>query len=228
MSVKAFNPASAKASKPKSAKTSVPSVPLVKASKHGKVGTFPPAKVSTLPRSHAPTLLIANRQRTQKIKSRLLKQIVAALFAALKIERAEIGVNLVGANEMARVNWQYLQHEGSTDVITFDHLNSPFAHPPQRCPLSAMVPRRTGYGGRVVRHSSLQLHGELFVCVDDAVKQAAEFRTSWQAEVVRYVVHGVLHLIGHDDARPELRRKMKREENRLVRFLERGFSLRDL
>ena len=57
--------------------------------------------------------------------------------------------------------------------------------------------------------------------MDDAVAQATEFKTTWQSEVVRYVVHGVLHLLGHDDLQPDLRRKMKREENRLVRRLER-------
>jgi probable rRNA maturation factor len=151
-------------------------------------------------------IVIANRQRTKKVNSRLLKRIVIALLSELKLERAELGIRLVGAREMARVNWRYLRHEGSTDVITFDHLNSSF----------------------VIRHSSLQLHGELFVCVDDAVKQAAEFRTTWQSEVLRYAVHGVLHLAGHDDAKPELRRKMKREENRLVRRLEQGFPLSEL
>ncbi len=74
----------------------------------------------------------------------------------------------------------------------------------------------------------MTLHGELFICVDDAVPQAKEFNTSWQSEVVRYIVHGILHLLGHDDLKPDLRRKMKREENRLVRRLARRFSLAQL
>ena len=48
-------------------------------------------------------LAIANRQRTKKINVRLLKQIVAALFAKLKITEGELGISLVGAKEMARV-----------------------------------------------------------------------------------------------------------------------------
>ena len=58
--------------------------------------------------------------------------------------------------------------------------------------------------------------------------QAKKFKTSWQSELVRYVVHGVLHLLGHDDLKPDLRRKMKREENRLVRLLAKRFSLAQL
>jgi ssRNA-specific RNase YbeY (16S rRNA maturation enzyme) len=61
--------------------------------------------------------------------------------------------------------------------------------------------------------------------VDVALSQAKEFKSSWQAEVVRYLVHGVLHLLGHDDLKPHLRRKMKREENRLVRKLTKKISL---
>ncbi|MEI7534515.1 MAG: rRNA maturation RNase YbeY [Verrucomicrobiae bacterium] len=144
-------------------------------------------------------LAIANRQRTKKINTRLLKQIAGELFAELKIAEADLGIALVSAKEMATVNWQFLQHEGATDVITFDHEST-----------------RT------------KVHGELFICVDVAIAQAKEFKSSWQAEVVRYVVHGVLHLLGYDDLKPELRRKMKREENRLVRRLAKRFPLAQL
>ena len=152
------------------------------------------------------TILITNRQRTKKINSRMLKQIVFDLIAELEISEAELGIALVGAREMARVNWQFLQHEGSTDVITFDHTEKRIADSGKR----------------------KQLHGDLFICVDDAVSQAKQFGTDWQSEVARYVVHGVLHLLGYDDLEPHLRREMKREENRLVRRLAERFSLAQL
>ena len=147
-------------------------------------------------------IVIANRQRVQKINARALRRMMAALLAELNVESAELGIHLVGAREMARVNWQFLQHEGSTDVITFDH-------------------REPGAGPRA-------LHGELFVCVDDALKQARQFRTSWPAEVVRYAVHGVLHLLGYDDLKPALRRRMKREENRWLDWITQRYRLGQL
>jgi probable rRNA maturation factor len=55
--------------------------------------------------------------------------------------------------------------------------------------------------------------------VPEAVRQAAEFGTTWEAELLRYVIHGILHLRGYDDLEPAKRRVMKREENRLVRKL---------
>ncbi len=158
-------------------------------------------------------LVIASRQRTKKINARRLRLIVTDLLARLEVTEAGLGIHLVGAKEMARINWQFLQHKGSTDVITFDH--SP-PSPSLRSPPSKLAAPSPG------------LHGELYVCIDDAVAQAREFKTTWQSEVVRYVVHGVLHLLGHDDLKPALRRKMKRAENRLVRDLGARFSFAQL
>ena len=138
------------------------------------------------------TLSLQNRQRVRRVDTRLLRQITRHLLdTELRLESYELAIHLVGSREMAKVNWDFLQHEGSTDVITFDHSES-------------------GEG-------LVGLHGELFICVDDAVKQAQEFRATWQSELARYVIHGLLHLCGHDDLSPGPRRKMKREENRLVR-----------
>lgn len=169
----------------------------MKREKHLKRFSVPAA-----PRLATTTIQIANRQRTKKIDTRLLKEIVAELFSELKIARPELGISLVGAREMTLVNETFLQHEGSTDVITFDHQDP-----------------EPG-----TRNQELSLHGELFICVDEAILQAREFKTDWQSEVVRYVIHGVLHLIGYDDLKPELRRPMKREENRLVKNLAEKFT----
>jgi probable rRNA maturation factor len=151
------------------------------------------------------TLLIVNRQRSRKINVPFFRQIVLAALEELEIEQAELGIQLVGVMAMARMNWQYLQHEGCTDVITFDHGAAGGPEP-----------------------TSAAMHGELFICVDAALIQAREFGATWESEVVRYAVHGILHLLGHDDLKPELRRKMKREENRVVRLLERRFTLAQL
>ncbi len=100
---------------------------------------------------------------------------------------------------MSRINQTFLCHKGSTDVITFDY-------------------------------SELKtvLHGEIFICYDETILQARKFRTSWQSETARYLVHGVLHLRGFDDHRPVDRHKMKREENRLLRELTRRFPISKL
>ena len=110
---------------------------------------------------------------------------------------------------MTRLNETFLHHPGSTDVITFDYAEP--AAPSARSPRSPAL-----------------LHGEIFVCLDAAVSQARRFHTTWQSELVRYIVHGLLHLLGHDDRDSRARRGMKRAETLLVHKLARQFDLRAL
>lgn len=163
---------------------------------------------------------VANRQRARKINLRLLKKNAEALLAELEIEKAEIGICLVGALEMTRLNETFLKHKGSTDVITFDY---GFGVPPSGGKFS----KKSARANRLKPELGT-LHGEIFVCVDEAVLQARMFSTSWQSEVVRYLIHGVLHLLGFDDSGAVARRKMKREENRLLREMTRRFPLSKL
>ena len=146
-------------------------------------------------------LSLQNRQRTKALDVAFLRQITRCVVEELLDESTyELGIHLVGSNEMAMVNQTFLQHEGSTDVITFDHTE----------------PSET---------SAEHLYGEIFICIDDAIAQAKEFRTTWQSELTRYVIHGLLHLEGYDDLDPALRRKMKTQENRLLRETTKRFGL---
>ncbi len=154
------------------------------------------------------SLAIANRQRTVSLNTRLLRLVTKTLLDdLLNLEQFDLSIILVRSKEMAQINQTYLQHEGSTDIITFDYSDTSTLDP---------------------RPSTLALHGELFICIDDAIAQAREFRTTWQSELARYVIHGVLHLRGYDDIRAADRRKMKREENRLVKEIARLFPLKEL
>ena len=144
-------------------------------------------------------ITISNRVpgRAKKIDLKLLETITAAALEELKIETAELEIVLLGAKEMASLNKIFLNHEGPTDVITFNYSE--------------------------ITESTM--HGEIFVCVNEAERQAKEFGTTWREELVRYIVHGVLHLTGHDDLTAAPRAKMKREEERSVRKLSRRFAL---
>jgi len=155
-----------------------------------------------------------NRQRVRRVNIPLLRRMTRLLLENFcGIENYELCIHLVAAPEMARVNQQFLQHEGSTDVITFDFEDSP--------PASPSPVGRERAGVRVLS----SLHGEIYICLDDALKQSHQFRTTWQSEVIRYVIHGVLHLLGHDDLKPAARKKMKREENRLLQEISRNFPI---
>lgn len=173
--------------------------------------------------ARAAILSLRNRQRLRKVNTSLLRKIVHDVLGRLQVSDFELAIHLVESVEMARVNWTYLKHEGSTDVITFDYSG-------EDCRMPALsVSRKQASGSRIEgQQPPVRLHGEIFICVADALKQAREFRTSWESELVRYAIHGLLHLCGYDDLKPALRRVMKREENRLLKLTEEAFDLRRL
>jgi probable rRNA maturation factor len=144
-------------------------------------------------------LVVRNRQRARPLNTKFLRKIVRGLLVdELSRDDFEIGVSIIGEEAMMRMNECYLRHEGSTDVISFDYTDT--SRP--KC-----------------------LAGEIFVCLGEALAQAPRFRVTWQNELVRYIVHGILHLCGFDDKTAAARRKMKREENRLMRRLAAHFEL---
>jgi probable rRNA maturation factor len=146
-------------------------------------------------------LQLRNRQRDQRINLRVLREVTVSLLEQLLgIEEYELGIHFISAARMANMNSEFLQHQGPTDVITFDLRQE-------------MGTKSSGVGG------------EIFICPRVAEQQARMFRTRWQSELVRYVTHGILHLLGYDDLHAKKRSEMKREENRLMRMLEKRFAL---
>lgn len=153
-------------------------------------------------------LRVQDAQKTRKISKAALRALLKHLLEnLLGLVSYEVAIHLVDAKRMTKINQEFLNHQGSTDVITFDY--------------------KEGYEQEKSSiKSSPALLGEIFISVDDAVAQAHQFKTSWQHELTRYAAHGFLHLLGHDDQDPIRRRVMKREENRLMKKLEQQFSIR--
>ena len=150
----------------------------------------------------AKTIHLHNRYSVRGVRLGLLRRITQALLEKTWPDGGfDLAVCLVAAPEMTRLNEAFLRHKGSTDVITFD------------------------YSERV---GQALLHGEIVICVDEAVRQARRFHTTWQSELVRYVVHGVLHLLGYDDQNSRARQRMKATEDALVRRLGGQFAFGDL
>lgn len=85
------------------------------------------------------------------------------------VEAAEISVALVGDAEITALNADYLEHEGPTDVISFA------LHEGDEAPL-----------------------GDVYVGVDQALRQAADYGATPAEEVLRLAVHGTLHVLGYD------------------------------
>ena len=147
-------------------------------------------------------IVLRNQQRIRGIQPAFLRRIVVAVLNKMpEVLEFEIGIHLVSQSRMEKLNEAFLQHQGSTDVITFDYSD-------------------------ITRPNWLA--GDIFICVSEAVDQARVFGTSWQSEVVRYVAHGILHLRGYDDHSAREKKKMKREEDRIVGELACEFDLKQI
>ena len=147
-------------------------------------------------------LEVRNRQRKWPINVDLVHEIGTWVAETLfEHQSAEISVQFLPSTRMAEVNQDFLEHEGATDVITFDLSEETMPE---------------------------YLIGEILVCPEVASKQSVEFNTQWHEEAIRYVIHGLLHLKGFDDLEPEKRKVMKRHENNWMKKAAQRFNLDDL
>lgn len=148
------------------------------------------------------TLRLQNRCRGRGPSLVQFRRIATAALEQLTGSSSyDLTVAFLGAEAMAKVNLNFLRHAGPTDVITFDYSEGAVS------PLPAAV------------------QGEILICPDVAHRQAAEFGTPFMAEMVRYFVHGILHLQGYDDTTAPERKRMKKIENKVAADLVRSFHL---
>ena len=152
---------------------------------------------------------VQSRLRTWPLPASAIRRAACVLSDCClpSVTDGEISISLVSAQKMAHINELFLGHTGPTDVITFNYG-------------TALDSFSTAPGGaKSVPSTSmaLEIQAEILICAEIASKQCRAVGVGWRHEVLRYLVHGFLHLAGHDDQDPEHRKVMKRVENRLVR-----------
>jgi len=112
---------------------------------------------------------------------------------ALRLQGCELSVSLVGDRAIRRLNRTWRAKDKPTDVLSFPAGDAPRGSPGPR-PL-----------------------GDVIISLDTAARRAREEARPLEAEVARYLAHGLLHLVGHDHQRPRDARRMAAEEARLLR-----------
>jgi probable rRNA maturation factor len=116
-----------------------------------------------------------------------LKQAAAAIFQEALVERATLNIAIVDDTTIHGLNREYLEHDYPTDVLSF------------------LLERDKG-----------SLEGEVIVSLDMATRRAAEFGWSAADELLLYVIHGTLHLVGYDDQAEAARGEMRAAERRIL------------
>ncbi len=126
-----------------------------------------------------------------------LEPTLAHIATLAKARIDSLSLVLVDDARMAELHQQYSGVHGTTDVLTFD--------------LRAQPPRSPREAARAD-----PIEGEIIICRAEAARQARQQRHLLRLEILLYAVHGLLHLLGHDDHDPVAFRTMHRREDQLL------------
>lgn len=128
---------------------------------------------------------VANEQQTHAVDERRLKKAVRLVLQDAGIERAEISIAIVDDTRMHALNRQYLQHDYPTDVLSF------------------VLERE---------EAARSIDGEIIASADYAAREAPRYGWTAGDELLLYIIHGCLHLVGHDDQTPDGQAAMRSAE----------------
>jgi len=127
------------------------------------------------------------------------------LVAQSAVPSVELGLVITGQERVQQLNLSYLGKDEPTDVLAFSAIEEigtdfpPFVTPPDGV-----------------------LHlGEVIISYPQAVIQAGEHHHSIKKEIAILIIHGILHLLGYEHDKPELKRLMSTREKEILSHIER-------
>jgi len=115
------------------------------------------------------------------------------LKAAIKKEKKKLeGLNFIFCSDkhLLALNIQYLKHNTLTDIITFDQ-----------------------------SENDKVLLGDIFISIERVKENSVKFETSFNDELHRVLIHGVLHLIGYTDKNNASKTMMRKKEDAYLSLL---------
>jgi len=132
-----------------------------------------------------------NDTREFRIQKRAVHKLVKFLSDELNFKIFSLNISFVSSDKMIEINNAFLGHDYDTDIVTLDYSE--------------------GEGG------AKKLDAEIYISYNQAKRNAKKYKVSVNEEVIRLIIHGILHLTGYDDTTPNEKRKMKRAENKLTK-----------
>jgi len=132
-----------------------------------------------------------NAVRRSGIDGRALVATAKRLLDAVGEPASALSLTLVGDAAIRTLNREYRGKDCATDVLSFS-LEAAATRPSER------------------------LLGDVVISVDTARRQARGYDATLQREIYRLLIHGLLHLMGHDHVAAPERRVMRKEERRLA------------
>jgi probable rRNA maturation factor len=103
---------------------------------------------------------------------------------------------------LLQLNRKYLGHDTLTDIITFDYSS-----------LKNIGENSAGQPGKKL------ISGDIFISVPRVRENAGKFKRSFDEELSRVIIHGILHLCGYKDKTSAEKKQMRKKENNYLRLL---------
>lgn len=125
-----------------------------------------------------------------KIKKRDTNAWIKSVAESYGKRVGDIAYIFCNDEKILEVNRQYLQHDYYTDIITFDYCE-----------------------GNVIS-------GDLFISLDTVRSNSEEQKTTYEEELHRVIIHGILHLCGINDKGPGEREVMEAAENKALSMIQ--------
>lgn len=116
---------------------------------------------------------------TFPVNRQKLRQATIKLLTKQGVDRAEVEVSVVGSRKMRYYNEEIVHHQGLTDVLSFPHHDQGQLHD---FPLPPGLPPQLG---------------EIIICYPVAVQTARKRGKLVDDQIVFYLEHGLMHLLGH-------------------------------
>ena len=125
----------------------------------------------------------------------LLQRRAEQILERIEHAESELSLSLVDDTAIAELNLSYRKLDRPTDVLSFSLLEG----------------EESTFRGNLL--------GDVVISVETAARQAQEQEVGLDEELARLLIHGVLHLIGHDHMEPDEAERMQAEERRLSEVL---------
>jgi len=159
-------------------------------------------------------VFVGDEQDAQPIDGLRWQELAEKVLAHEGIRgEAELSILFVDEVAMADLNKRFMGADGPTDVLAFpldDELVEPGRYPDSSTS-GPVDPRVRGEAG-----DPPLLLGDVVVCPSVAARNAPGHAGSYDDEVALLVVHGILHVLGHDHAEPEEEAAMQAKERELL------------
>lgn len=145
-------------------------------------------------KAQSPTPSIVNLNKSYRLNEALLKEITRDILRYIKRPlTTELEFVFLDDRSMKAFNKRYKNRFASTDVLSFK------------------IGRR--------EFGSKKFLGEIFICLDTALRNSKIFGTRIGYEVTLYMIHGILHLFGYDDGKRSDRIRMAKKEGGILSLL---------